>query len=65
MGVLLWPGELRVKISDFGLAVRLQTPDEEHFTLCGTPNYIAPEVSGRHRVLTAECAARSECPTYM
>lgn len=37
-------GEHVVKLSDFGLAVRLQTPDEEHYTICGTPNYIAPEV---------------------
>lgn len=36
--------EMQVKISDFGLAVALQSPDEEHYTLCGTPNYIAPEV---------------------
>ena len=33
-----------VSLCDFGLAVRLEHPDEEHFTLCGTPNYIAPEV---------------------
>ena len=33
-----------LKIADFGLAARLQMPDEEHYTLCGTPNYIAPEV---------------------
>lgn len=36
-----------VKIGDFGLAVRKEHPDEEHFTLCGTPNYIAPEVAAR------------------
>ncbi|CAI5745785.1 unnamed protein product [Peronospora destructor] len=34
-----------VKISDFGLATRL---GEDHGTMCGTPNFIAPEV------LTAE-----------
>jgi polo-like kinase 4 len=33
-----------VKICDFGLAFQKEHPDEEHFTLCGTPNYIAPEV---------------------
>jgi serine/threonine protein kinase len=31
-----------IKICDFGLAILLEHPDEEHFTLCGTPNYIAP-----------------------
>ncbi|CAH0519090.1 unnamed protein product [Peronospora belbahrii] len=34
-----------VKISDFGLAARL---GEDHVTMCGTPNFIAPEI------LTAE-----------
>lgn len=33
-----------LKIADFGLATRI-LPNEEHFTLCGTPNYIAPEVA--------------------
>ncbi len=37
--------KLHVKLCDFGLAVVLEHPDEEHFTLCGTPNYIAPEVA--------------------
>jgi serine/threonine protein kinase len=38
---------LQVQLCDFGLAVQLDHPDEEHYTLCGTPNYIAPEVAGQ------------------
>eukprot|EP00945_MAST-04E_sp_MAST-4E-sp1_P006802 g6802.t1 len=34
-----------LKIADFGLAIVLELPGEEHFTVCGTPNYIAPEVA--------------------
>jgi serine/threonine protein kinase len=34
-----------IKLCDFGLAVQLEHPDEEHFTICGTPNYIAPEIA--------------------
>ena len=30
------------KIADFGLAAQLKGPDEKHYTMCGTPNYIAP-----------------------
>ena len=30
------------KIADFGLATQLTVPDEKHFTMCGTPNYISP-----------------------
>ena len=33
-----------LKIIDFGLAVQLHDFDEERQTLCGTPNYISPEV---------------------
>jgi len=33
-----------VKLCDFGLACRKEHPDEEHFTFCGTANYIAPEI---------------------
>lgn len=37
-----------VKLADFGLAARLEGPageDAERFTVCGTPDYIAPEVN--------------------
>lgn len=34
----------QVKIIDFGLAVQLTDLTEERETLCGTPNYISPEV---------------------
>jgi serine/threonine protein kinase len=34
----------QVKIGDFGLATQLTYDDERKKTICGTPNYIAPEV---------------------
>ena len=34
-----------IKLSDFGLAIRNIHPDEEQYTLCGTPNYIAPGIT--------------------
>ena len=33
-----------IKISDFGLSKILDSPDEKTFTLCGTPQYLAPEI---------------------
>jgi len=36
-----------IKVCDFGLATSLESPEEEHFTLCGTPNYIAPEIASQ------------------
>jgi polo-like kinase 4 len=33
-----------VKIADFGLATQLTDSAEECSTLCGTPNYISPEI---------------------
>lgn len=39
---LLLTSDLHVKIADFGLATKLSEPGEQHFTLCGTPNYISP-----------------------
>lgn len=36
------------KIADFGLATQLNIPDEKHFTMCGTPNFISPEIASRN-----------------
>ncbi|KAI8817463.1 kinase-like domain-containing protein [Fimicolochytrium jonesii] len=36
-----------VKIGDFGLAVKLNDPSGEQKTMCGTPNYISPEIISR------------------
>ncbi|KAH8295787.1 hypothetical protein KR018_009075 [Drosophila ironensis] len=44
---LLLSREMHVKIADFGLATQLKRPDERHVTMCGTPNYISPEVVAR------------------
>ena len=39
--------DMKVKIGDFGLATRIQSPSERHVTMCGTPNFISPEVATR------------------
>ncbi|EYB97345.1 hypothetical protein Y032_0141g2217 [Ancylostoma ceylanicum] len=44
LGNLFLNGELQVKIGDFGLATTVDIEGERKKTLCGTPNYIAPEV---------------------
>jgi len=38
---------MEVKIGDFGLATKVDFDGERKRTLCGTPNYIAPEVLGK------------------
>jgi len=35
---------MEVKVADFGLATKLEFDGERKKTICGTPNYIAPEV---------------------
>eukprot|EP00357_Protocruzia_adherens_P017024 CAMPEP_0114975628 /NCGR_PEP_ID=MMETSP0216-20121206/2213_1 /TAXON_ID=223996 /ORGANISM="Protocruzia adherens, Strain Boccale" /LENGTH=695 /DNA_ID=CAMNT_0002336447 /DNA_START=23 /DNA_END=2110 /DNA_ORIENTATION=+ len=47
LGNLLLTEDYNLKICDFGLAVKLLSFDEERETLCGTPNYISPEVVRR------------------
>lgn len=44
LGNLLIDKNLQIKLADFGLAIQLQTENEKRTTICGTPNYIAPEV---------------------
>ncbi|KAM3871376.1 serine/threonine-protein kinase PLK4 [Diretmus argenteus] len=44
---LLLTSNMNIKIADFGLATQLKLPNEKHFTMCGTPNYISPEVATR------------------
>uniref|UniRef100_A0A3B3BIC5 Serine/threonine-protein kinase PLK4 n=1 Tax=Oryzias melastigma TaxID=30732 RepID=A0A3B3BIC5_ORYME len=44
---LLLTTNMNIKIADFGLATQLKLPHEKHFTMCGTPNYISPEVATR------------------
>ncbi|CBZ33224.1 protein kinase, putative, partial [Leishmania donovani] len=43
-GNIMLDRELNVKIGDFGLAAELQYDGERKRTICGTPNYIAPEI---------------------
>lgn len=43
---LLLTKDMKVKIADFGLATKF-THKSENLTLCGTPNYISPEVASR------------------
>ncbi|XP_077507655.1 serine/threonine-protein kinase PLK1-like [Amblyomma americanum] len=44
LGNLLLNEEMKLKVADFGLATRIGFQGERRKTLCGTPNYIAPEV---------------------
>ncbi|XP_047107046.1 serine/threonine-protein kinase polo [Schistocerca piceifrons] len=44
LGNLFLNENLEVKIGDFGLAARLEFDGERKKTVCGTPNYIAPEI---------------------
>lgn len=44
LGNLFLNDMLNVKIGDFGLATRIDFDGERKKTLCGTPNYIAPEI---------------------
>lgn len=44
LGNLFLDRNMGVKIGDLGLAVKLGAASEKRTTICGTPNYIAPEV---------------------
>lgn len=44
LGNLFLNDKMEVKIGDFGLAAKIEYDGERKRTICGTPNYIAPEV---------------------
>ena len=49
LGNLFISGKMELKLGDFGLATKLEFDGERKRTICGTPNYIAPEVlDGKH-----------------
>ena len=48
LGNLFLGSEMELKIGDFGLAAKLDYDDEKKTTICGTPNYIAPEILDNH-----------------
>mmetsp|Transcript_48848 Transcript_48848/g.147179 ORF Transcript_48848/g.147179 Transcript_48848/m.147179 type:complete len:1011 (-) Transcript_48848:184-3216(-) len=44
LGNLFLDKNLQVKVGDLGLATKVTSSEEKRKTICGTPNYIAPEV---------------------
>lgn len=44
LGNLFLSENMELKIGDFGLATQIQYEGERKHTICGTPNYIAPEI---------------------
>ncbi|CAG5122556.1 unnamed protein product [Candidula unifasciata] len=44
---LLLTKDMHVKISDFGVSTTLEDPNQKHYTMCGTPNYMSPEIITR------------------
>ena len=44
LGNLFLNENMEIKLGDFGLAIRLEYDGERKKTICGTPNYIAPEI---------------------
>lgn len=44
LGNLFLSEKMELKLGDFGLATKLEYDGERKRTICGTPNYIAPEV---------------------
>ncbi len=49
LGNLFLTDKMELKVGDFGLATKLEFEGDRKKTVCGTPNYIAPEIlEGKH-----------------
>ena len=44
LGNMFLNSKMEIKLGDFGLATKLEFEGERKSTVCGTPNYIAPEI---------------------
>lgn len=44
LGNLFLTDKMELKVGDFGLATKLEFEGDKKRTICGTPNYIAPEI---------------------
>lgn len=44
LGNIFLSDKMQVKLGDFGLAAKLEFDGERKRTVCGTPNYLAPEI---------------------
>jgi len=44
LGNMFLNEKMQIKLGDFGLAAKLEFDGEKKRTVCGTPNYIAPEI---------------------
>jgi polo-like kinase 1 len=44
LGNLFLSEKMEIKLGDFGLATRIEFEGDRKRTICGTPNYIAPEI---------------------
>jgi len=50
LGNLFIHENMTIKLGDFGLATKLESDEERRKTVCGTPNYIAPEIITKNGV---------------
>ncbi len=62
LGNLFLTSDMTVKVGDFGLAAKLEALSDRRKTMCGTPNYMAPEVLQTHMAGKKASEFRQEHP---